>query len=576
MSTIVGTLFFAVLMVAGFSVLSLALDAQTDIVTTQRIVSDIEIKKQQEQFGILASTDENDILNISIINQGQNLVEISSIWITNKTLSDQPATRYNVNYADTFIPSGFTTNVLSTQSLKIIPDTYDIKVVSSLGTIEAVELEVTLGGSSSNSLRAVLITDPPDVVLGQNVTIVMFVTNTGQLIIKDVTPSTPSVNPPGAVVASSLPNLSSVDLMPGESILFSWDYTINGAIDTNVDFSSFATGLDVNSNFVQSNVAMDSSILRGDVTGNTVPPIVLTQDLLSRPEMFMIIPGPFGDGPEKAIWGINVVNPTGQDMYVSKVVLTLLSPRANSLDRIFSSSSGSEYCDPETIAPTPEKWSCPENNELVWKDLDNPVKIPPYSVFSFLAKVHADRLSGSTDTIEAIIVNGNVFSTFGEFAKSGFSTSMDNGGNSYVNVYLSDVPHSTNSADIKVNLTTGSGLVQQFNVVVADFEIGGTEIDASSKLVINMPKGWTIDSDSITGFGNFVWNYNSFSDTSSQIIANFTSNLTDGGRTIQFDATAPTVSSERMYVMYILADGKTTDQDFSLSSLTEAVLKVIP
>ena len=576
MSTIVGTLFFAVLMVAGFSVLSLALDAQTDIVTTQRIVSDIEIKKQQEQFGILASTDENDILNISIINQGQNLVEISSIWITNKTLSDQPATRYNVNYADTFIPSGFTTNVLSTQSLKIIPDTYDIKVVSSLGTIESVELEVTLGGSSSNSLRAVLITDPPDVVLGQNVTIVMFVTNTGQLIIKDVTPSTPSVNPPGAVVVSSLPNLSSVDLMPGESILFSWDYTINGAIDTNVDFSSFATGLDVNSNFVQSNVAMDSSILRGDVTGNTVPPIVLTQDLLSRPEMFMIIPGPFGDGPEKAIWGINVVNPTGQDMYVSKVVLTLLSPRANSLDRIFSSSSGSEYCDPETIAPTPEKWSCPENNELVWKDLDNPVKIPPYSVFSFLAKVHADRLSGSTDTIEAIIVNGNVFSTFGEFAKSGFSTSMDNGGNSYVNVYLSDVPHSTNSADIKVNLTTGSGLVQQFNVVVADFEIGGTEIDASSKLVINMPKGWTIDSDSITGFGNFVWNYNSFSDTSSQIIANFTSNLTDGGRTIQFDATAPTVSSERMYVMYILADGKTTDQDFSLSSLTEAVLKVIP
>ncbi|MEK0343752.1 MAG: hypothetical protein QQN64_00670, partial [Nitrosopumilus sp.] len=166
MSTIVGTLFFAVLMVAGFSVLSLALDAQTDIVTTQRIVSDIEIKKQQEQFGILASTDENDILNISIINQGQNIVEISSIWITNKTLSDQPATRYNVNYADTFIPSGFTTNVLSTQSLKIIPDTYDIKVVSSLGTIEAVELEVTLGGSSSNSLRAVLITDPPDVVLG--------------------------------------------------------------------------------------------------------------------------------------------------------------------------------------------------------------------------------------------------------------------------------------------------------------------------------------------------------------------------------------------------------------------------
>jgi len=106
-------------MVAGFSVLSLALDAQTDIVTTQRMVSDIEIKKQQEQFGVLASADENNILNLNINNQGQNPVEISSIWITNKTLPDQPATRYTINYDDAFIPSSFTSNVLSTQTLEI-------------------------------------------------------------------------------------------------------------------------------------------------------------------------------------------------------------------------------------------------------------------------------------------------------------------------------------------------------------------------------------------------------------------------------------------------------------------------
>jgi hypothetical protein len=69
LSSVVGALFFTVLMVAGFSVLSLALDAQTDIVTTQRIVSDIEIKKQQEEFGVLVSTDVNDLLDVSIHNQ---------------------------------------------------------------------------------------------------------------------------------------------------------------------------------------------------------------------------------------------------------------------------------------------------------------------------------------------------------------------------------------------------------------------------------------------------------------------------------------------------------------------------
>ena len=110
LSSVVGALFFTVLMIAGFSVLSLALDAQTDIVTTQRIVSDIEIKKQQEQFGVLVFTDVNDLLNININNQGQNPVEISSMWITNKTLPDQPAKRYTINYDDAFVPPGFTSN----------------------------------------------------------------------------------------------------------------------------------------------------------------------------------------------------------------------------------------------------------------------------------------------------------------------------------------------------------------------------------------------------------------------------------------------------------------------------------
>ena len=43
------------------SVLSLALDAQTDIVTTQRMVTDVEIKKFQERFwNCSVSTDANN------------------------------------------------------------------------------------------------------------------------------------------------------------------------------------------------------------------------------------------------------------------------------------------------------------------------------------------------------------------------------------------------------------------------------------------------------------------------------------------------------------------------------------
>ena len=86
-STVVGALFFTVLMVAGFSVMSLALDAQTDIVTTQRVISDIELKKQQERFGISVSTDASNYLDISVTNLGQYPIGISSFWLINKTLA---------------------------------------------------------------------------------------------------------------------------------------------------------------------------------------------------------------------------------------------------------------------------------------------------------------------------------------------------------------------------------------------------------------------------------------------------------------------------------------------------------
>ena len=159
-STVVGALLFTVLMIAAFSVLSLALDVQTDIVSTQRMVTDVEIKKQQERFGIAAVTDGNNTLSINVNNLGQNPVEISSIWITNKTLTDQPTKRFDIDYNDAFISSGFTSDILKSKTLTLIPDTYDIKIISSFGTIKTIELTVGLG--TSGGLRAEIVTDPPD------------------------------------------------------------------------------------------------------------------------------------------------------------------------------------------------------------------------------------------------------------------------------------------------------------------------------------------------------------------------------------------------------------------------------
>ena len=577
MSSVVGALFFTVLMIAGFSVLSLALDAQTDIVTTQRIISDIEIKKQQEQFGILASTDGNDILNISINNQGQNPVEISSIWITNKTLSDQPVTRYDINYNDAFIPSGFTNNVLSTQSLEIVPDTYDLKVISTFGTIKTVELVVGAGGSSTG-LRAELITDPPDVIIGQTVTIAMIVTNTGEGIIQNVEPDPLSVGGTGSVISASSHTPSSVNLDRGESVMFSWDYQVTGNSGDDLNFSAIARGDSINPDDVFSNVVSDVSILRNPSDGGVDPEIV-SDDLLARPQLFFVIPSSQGkSGDTEALWGINVVNPINAPMEVSKLVITAFAPGGNNNDVLFDRTGNT--CNFNPISPTlgPDtSWSCPSENSLMWQNTANPMIIPANSTSSFLTKVEPGKPSGSTG-LESILVQGSVFTTLGSFGKAGYQSTMSDTTTSITNVFLSNAAGSRLSSDIK---STEIGIppndVRTFNVVLADMDLSDTTtINSGAKLIINVPKGWT--EVTVTAHPGFVSSptVTTFGDTSTQIVG-ITSNplgsSINPSDVITFTARSPNIADDRLYIMYVLAQGVTSN-GFSIGPLAEIVLQV--
>jgi len=593
LSSVVGALFFTVLMIAGFSVLSLALDAQTDIVTTQRIVSDIEIKKQQEQFGVLASTDGNGILNLGVNNLGQNPVEISSIWITNKTLSDQPVTRYNVSYDDAFIPSGFTNNVLSTQSIEMIPDAYDIKVISSFGTIKIIELVVG-PGSTSTGLRAELITIPPDVIINHTVTIAMIVTNTGEGIIQNVEPDPLSVTGTGTVVTISSHTPSSVNLDRGESVMFSWDVEVTGNSGDNLIFSSIARGDFVDPDDVYTNVVSDESILRepddggsggSGGSGGGEETIVIYDDLLSKPGIFMVVPNPFGWGPtgEKGLWGMNIVNPTERDMWVNKAVLSLLITRGSSADDVFATGS----CSPDAITPPIAAWDCTTDNQIKWEPSPgNQHLIPKKSVQQFLALADSGTLNGN-DEVDTILVTGSVFTTLGQFAKTGFGTAFQQqGSNNFpiVNVYLTrDENNPLNVLDIHTTeLGMISGTAKTFYAVLADFDSDKSTFikHTDSRLIVNIPNDWTLNSYSSD---DLTLSVTTNSDGSSQIVG-VVNNVIDGegiefGTTeagiIEFNITPPTVTDTKMYVMHILADGY-TDSNFLIGPIAEVVLQVCP
>jgi len=583
-STIVGAAIFLVLFASASSTFFIAMDVQRDTINTQHVISNSIMEKSKEKFSIAVSTDEsnNNRLGIQVKNLGTNPVEVGDIWIVNNSGSF-PAKKYLIDYKDSVIPPGYGSNILENTPLFMSTNDYDIKVVSTLGTIAKSELNV----GASNNMRAELIAIPPDVKVGQNVTLTMYVENIGNSRLLNVSPNGnyPNISPTFTSAAPPAP--LPVDLDPGEGAFFTWKYVTTGTVGATINFDSYATATEENSGFIlNSNVATEKIKLKvPDVTEI----IVLEQDLLAQPEVFMVIPSPMGTSSgNQGLWGANVVNPTASPMSVYRLTITLLSPRANNADLMFNpTNSASAKCNPIAVGVTSTAdWACLTQNQLTWTNLNTPIVIPPFSSTQFTVKVHADRLASAGVEVPAVIVVADVFTNLGEFSKAGYSTSFDDGGTSIVNVYLSTAQWSTLSNNIITTYpSVSSNSVVTLYATLADFVKGGHVIQSGSKFVVNIPKDWIIDNPvtDIDGLGDFSTTYTTWSDGSSQIsgtlLANYDGNghgVNNEGLSIKFKVRAPTVTNERMYVVFLLAEGPLDAGDFTMGPLTEAVLKVTP
>ena len=594
-STIIGGMIFLVLLTAGFSTFFLAMDVQTDTINAQLSVSDSVIKKTQEQFDIAVATDEsnNYQLGIQVKNKGPNPLEISDIWIVNKSLATQPAIKIAVNYSDAFLPPGYGSSILENQILTMTPDEYDIKVISTLGTIKKAELSV--GGN--NYLLAEMFTIPPDVRQNENVTIALRVTNVGPTTITGVTPDNePPINDnPTWVGATQLVSPVPVDLEPSESTIFSWHTTLTGVglPGNKLQFTDSASGTESLTGFnVQSNTAYDKITVRDDDDGGSEgEEIVVKDELFGRPKIFMIFPGPVGtDADDRALWGVNVVNPTDQPMNVSKVTILAFSPRATSSDKIFKDVCQGAGAPSSPLAITPftatVDWTCPESNQLVWSG-SSPITIQPRSTHPFLVEIGAHSYdSGSADTGH-VIIQAIAFTDLGQFGKSGYAASIFKDNIAMPNVFLSKVNNQATSAlsgNILGNITAiTEGTEVTFNAVIVDMsDTEDNGINVNSKLIINIPKDWTynIGSGIVSSTNINIIKEQAYPDGSTQIVGKIDSHIDerDEARIIEFKATAPAVSSTKMYIMHILGEGTVTGVGVvpSMDPLAEIVLQVCP
>jgi hypothetical protein len=182
--------------------------------------------------------------------------------------------------------------------------------------------------------------------------------------------------------------------------------------------------------------------------------------------------------------------------------------------------------------------------------------------------------------LESIIVQGSVFTTSGSFGKSGYQSTMSELTTSIANVYLTDnYSDPRNSAYInstRTGITPNS--LETFYVVLGDMDLDdGTWINSGAQLIINVPKQWT--DVAVTGYGQFTGmpDITAFGDGSHQIVGTTSANYGDSAATsagyIKFEARAPVVGADQLYVMYILAQG-TTSNGFTIGPLAEVILQV--
>jgi hypothetical protein len=113
---------------------------------------------------------------------------------------------------------------------------------------------------------------------------------------------------------------------------------------------------------------------------------------------------------------------------------------------------------------------------------------------------------------------------------------------------------------------------------LADLDSTGTSyIKSGSNISINIPQGFSsVNVTSHTGFSTPV--KRNFYDGSTQITAALNEdvgNIPTEAKVIQVQAYAPSVTSKKIFIMYLLADGE-TQNNFSIGPVGEIVLQVIP
>ncbi|MGQ0795983.1 MAG: hypothetical protein ACT4N5_07370 [Nitrosopumilaceae archaeon] len=583
LASIVGTLFFIVIMVAAFTALLAAFSYQNQALDSQTKTTDLQVSKAQEKFYVTGDIDGvTDTLFVTIKNQGANPVEIVALWVVEKG-DDFEALKYDLNsspaldFEDVVIPIG-TTQDLTRDVIPLDPAIdYSIKVVSKLGTVVTLDVPDT--------------TIPPGPPGVQGTSCWDLDEDGVEDLDVPATPTDEDTDDDGDVdVFDCLGNT------PGPAGLACWDLDEDGVKDLDVPATPTDEDRD-DDGFVD---VFDCLALDGGGSGEEV---IIELGFINKPELFMVFPSPFGDAGSASsvvtnvgLWEAVIANPTDADMYVSKVVIVATSPKSSTTDKIFQE-SGSAYCTPTKISPSgvnSGSFSCTSENQLFWRKTAGTqgILIPERSAVTFSATVNAGTYQ--CPDLEAFNVAMTVFTTKGQFGKTGYISSARCNEGPHANLYLTDTTD-TNLAILDSHMfgdkTVTTEVPNDYYIALADLNAYSTTnyINANTRVTINVPPDFeVIDFVGLTQTGWQNLAIDTINDGSTVLTADLVNNLgqvsSREAKVLHFQAkhlstslSPPiTLGGAKLYVFIITADGDSTPGPFQVGPLAEIVVKVNP
>jgi hypothetical protein len=572
-----------ILVASALSTVVWVMQAQGRVSNEITLKTNEYLNKMSEKIEISKVTIKNNKFNITLANEGGSATTIKAIYFVNETSSPTQQYRYDVNHL--VDGRSVTTNV--GQSLAFTAKsstTYSIKVITESGN-SAVK---TYLPSSITALPISLSLIPATITTGENITLLYTITNnstgTEPVSVAPTITRTIACAPGQTCTATKLlSGPSNVVIERGSFAVVKEIYKVDGPPDTKVTFNASYAGAKAGNYVIERGTVIVVSLSQG-----------LTSGIATKPEIFLLLPGPFGDaGPncngdkddvdcdEHGLWGTVVVNPTTSTMRVSRVIITAFTA-SHTGDTVMLFD-----CAKTAIYPsTSSEWTCPHNNQIQWKDLAGPEVLAPGQSVTFLVRVAPADLSISEEP--GATVTATVYTDIGIFTKAGYTTSMRDTRAPLGNIYLTDTTNTGTSSSGALNNVNmfghqnniPPGVSRTFYVAIADLDRDDeTEILDNSRLIINVPPGFSnVAVTSDTGFNNNP-SVTLRADGITQIIAILNGDLGNSSsgevEVIRFTATTPSPTVDTTYIMFAFADGLTNGSpQVSVGALAQIALEV--